>query len=77
MLKNISFVLFEVAEALTTTPTCHGRLVAILHLCCTIMAGVEMYFLSIRAKRNLMCCSVKWRALNFLCGYYFLTNTFM
>jgi hypothetical protein len=37
------FVCLEVAGALTTIPTCHGRQVAILRLCCTLVATPIQY----------------------------------
>jgi hypothetical protein len=35
-------VFLEVAEALTTTPTCHNRKVAMLCLCCTVVVRTEI-----------------------------------
>jgi hypothetical protein len=35
-------IFLEVAGALTITPKCHGRYVAILRLCCTLAARPEI-----------------------------------
>jgi hypothetical protein len=66
-------IYLEVAGALTTTPTCHGRYVTTLCVCCSLVPGVEIicyacvqkYFLSFSLQRSVfnLCMAIKYQLI--------------
>jgi hypothetical protein len=71
--RGCAVAMRHVAGALTGAPTYHGTQVAILRLSCTLVARVGIiYYACVQVELlfTLVC-------FEFLCGYYFVTSTFM
>jgi hypothetical protein len=69
-------VCFEAAGTFTSTTTCHCRLVAILRLCCSVAARVEVTSYACVQKKSFECLFIMV-CVSFLCDYYFLTSKFV